>query len=115
MEKQNRTRSTQLIFRVTPEEKEKIYNKMEKANIKNFNAYARLMLLDGQVIQTDLSYYHELANEINKIGINVNQIARVSNQNQNINQTEIDELKEKIEQIWQLLKYSLSKIHSNKQ
>ena len=72
MNKVNLKRNTQLIIRVTPEEKAFIYEKkMPLLRTKNFNAYARKMLIDGYIINVDLSKYHELANEINKIGVNI--------------------------------------------
>lgn len=115
IEQQNRTRKVQLMVRVTEEERAKIYEKMQEYDTDNFSKYARDILLNGKVYTVDLTTYHELANEVKKIGINVNQIARISNQNQNINQAEIDELKEIINKVWQLLKLSLLDVQSKNQ
>jgi len=115
MPKQNRTRNTQIIVRVTEQEKEHIHKKMEQLGTKNRSAYARKMLVDGYVIEVDLSDYRELANEVNKIGVNINQIAKVANQTGVVNSLEIDRLKEMINEIWQLLKLSLSTLKSETQ
>lgn len=112
MNKQNRTRDLQLIVRVSSKEKEHINKKMEQYGTTNFNAYARKMLIDGYVIEVDLSMYHELANEVNKVGVNVNQIAKIANQTGSIHPSEITKIKELINEIWQLLKLSLSELQS---
>ena len=112
MEKQNRTRNVQLILRVTPEEHEFIKKKMALIHTDNFNAYARKILIYGYVIEVDLSKYHELANEVNKIGVNINQIAKVANETRGISPQSIDQLQQEVEKVWQLLKLSLSKLQS---
>lgn len=112
MKHQNRTRNVQLILRVTPQEHEHIKKKMALMKTNNFNAYARKMLIDGYVIEVDLSKYHELAGEVNKIGVNINQIARMANETRSVSPQQIDRLQQEVEQIWQLLKSSLSELQS---
>lgn len=112
MKQQNRTRDVQLILRVTPQEHEHIKKKMALMKTNNFNAYARKMLIDGYVIEVDLSKYHELAGEVNKIGVNINQIARMANETRSVSVHQIDRLQQEVEQIWQLLKSSLSELQS---
>lgn len=112
---QNRTRNVQLILRVTPQEHDHIKKKMALIGTNNFNAYARKMLIDGYVIEVDLSQYHELAGEVNKIGVNINQIAKIANETGGISQPQIDRLQQEVEQIWRLLKSSLSELQSASQ
>ena len=112
MKKQNRTRDVQIIVRVTPDEKEKIIERMKSIPIKDLSKYGRKMLLNGLIINLDLTQFHELANEVNKIGVNINQAVKIANANGNIAPTEIAELQGGVDAIWQLLKSSLSKIQS---
>ncbi len=56
--------------------------------------------------------YHELAGEVNKIGVNINQIAKFANETGGIYPSEISRVKELIDDIWQLLKSSLSELQS---
>lgn len=58
------------------------------------------------------SKYHELAGEVNKIGVNVNQIAKAVNTRGGIYADELCRLQEMINEIWQLLKSSLSALLS---
>jgi len=108
----NRKRNTQLILRVTPEEKDFIYKKMGEFGTANFNAYARKMLIDGYIIKLDLAQFQMLAGEVNKIGTNINQIAKVANTTGAVFGDDVEKLKEAVNEIWQLLKSSLSALLS---
>jgi hypothetical protein len=109
---QNRTRNEQLIVRVTPEEKQLIQKKMKQFGTENFNAYARKMLIDGYVIRVDLSDFQRLSGEVNAIGVNINQIAKVVNTTGAVYEKDITEAKERVEEIWRLLKSYLSELLS---
>ena len=52
---------------------------MELYGTENFNSYARKMLVDGYVVKVDTGHFQTLANEVNKIGVNINQLSRVAN------------------------------------
>jgi len=102
----------QLIVRVTPDENDFIGKKMELHGTKNFNTYARKMLIDGYVVRLDLEKFNTLAGEVNKIGTNINQIAKVSNTTGMVFGDDIEKLKELMNSVWQLLKSSLSELQS---
>ncbi|MEG1991556.1 MAG: plasmid mobilization relaxosome protein MobC, partial [Christensenella sp.] len=72
----NRTRAITLRVPVTEQERELIEQKMKLIPTKNFAAYARKMLIDGYIIQVDHTDIKAMTAEIQKIGNNVNQIAR---------------------------------------
>ena len=71
---------------------------------ENFGAYARKMLIDGYIIVVDYTEQKKLAAEINKIGVNINTVCRRINSTGRFYQDDIDELKEKMDAVWQLLK-----------
>jgi hypothetical protein len=109
---QNRTRNEQLIVRVTPEEKKLIQKKMSLYHTDNFSRYARKMLIDGYVIHLDLSEFQKLSGEVNAIGVNINQIAKVANTTGRVYENDITQVKERVEEIWRLLKSYLSELLS---
>ena len=109
---QNRTRKEQLIVRVTPEEKQLIQKKMEQYRTGNFSRYARKMLIDGYVVNVDLSDFQRLSGEVNAIGVNINQIAKAVNATGRVYENDIAEAKERVEEIWRLLKSYLSELLS---
>ena len=112
---QNRYRDKQLIVRVTEKEKQFIQKKMKVFGTENFNAYARKILIDGYIIHVDMTEFQKLSAEVNKIGVNINQIAKIANATDNICEKDIEKIKEMVEEIWQLLKSSLSEILSKTQ
>ena len=109
---QNRTRAEQLIVRVTPEEKQHIQKKMELLGTNNFSRYARKMLIDGHMIHLDLSEFQSLAEELHKIGVNINQVAHVVNATESVYSDDMARLKEMMDEIWRLLKSFLSDLLS---
>ena len=77
---------------------------MEMIGTENFGAYARKMLIDGYIIVVDYTEQKKLAAEINKIGVNINTVCGRINSTGRFYQDDIDELKEKMDAVWQLLK-----------
>ncbi|WP_195932465.1 plasmid mobilization protein [Turicibacter sanguinis] len=91
----NRTRPTQMKFRVTEKEKELILHNSNKLGFKNFGVYARKMLIDGYVINlqsaADQDLKH-LMSEVSRIGNNINQIAKGLNSTNRIYESDIKEI-----------------------
>ena len=72
----NRKRKFVLRVPVTPEERALIQAKMAQLGTRNFSAYARKVLIDGYIVHMDTSDIRAQTAELQKIGVNVNQIAR---------------------------------------
>jgi hypothetical protein len=100
----NRTRPIILRLAVTEQEKNIIEHKMKLLGTENFGAYARKMLIDGYIIKVDYTEQKKLAAAVNKIGANINNICRRINSTGHFYQDDIDELKEKLDLVWQSLK-----------
>jgi len=105
----NRKRNVLLRVFVTEAERDFIYEKMSEINTNNFGAYARKMLIDGYAIHTDYSDLKTVIKEMQKIGVNINQIARRVNSTSRIYEQDFEEMKRGIDDIWRLLRLSLSK------
>ena len=71
-----RKRKIQIKFYVTEEERALIEQKMKLVPTRNMAAYLRKIAIDGYIIQTDHSDIKAMTAEIQKIGVNVNQIAK---------------------------------------
>lgn len=107
----NRKRPIVLRCPVTEQERDLILQKMEQIPTKNFSAYARKMLIDGYVIKVDYSELKAVTAEIQKIGANVNQIAKRVNVTGNVYEQDIVEIKGALAEIWRLQRLSLLKAH----
>ena len=104
----NRTRKIVLRVPVTPEERELIRQKMALLNTRNFSAYARKMLIDGYVVHIDTTDIRAQTAELQKIGVNINQIARRLNNMGQLYTQDVADIKGALAQIWQLQRYILS-------
>ena len=103
----NRRRDKQINFRVTMTEKAMIKDRIEKSGYLDEGEYLRQMALNGYVLSLDNSDLKQLLFEINKIGTNINQVAHKINSVNEIYQTDMDEIKECMDQIWRLLRRSI--------
>ena len=106
----NRKRPIILRCPVNEQEREAIRQKMTLVPTGNFAAYARKMLIDGYIIQIDHSDIKAMTAEIQKIGVNINQIARRINTTGNAYEQDIREIKEALANIWRLQRLSLLKV-----
>ena len=103
-----RKRTVQIKFRVTEEERSLILEKMKQIPTRNMAAYLRKIAIDGYIIQVDHSDIKAMTAEIQKIGVNVNQIAKRVNAG-GVYQEDIDEIKGVLNEIWRLQRLNLLK------
>ena len=89
----NRTRSIVLRVPVTAEERALIEKKMQQMGTRCFSTYARKMLIDGYVTKIDYSDIKAMTAELQKIGTNINQIARRVNATGTIYAQDIEDIK----------------------
>ena len=104
-----RKRGVMLRFRVTEAERDMIFAKMALLGTNNLAAYMRKIAIDGYIISTDYSDLKAVAAEMQKIGVNINQITRRINSTSRIYEHDFVEMQRGIDEIWRLLKSSLSK------
>ena len=102
-----RKRTVQVKFRVTEEEYALIKERLKIIPTRNMAAYLRKMAIDGYVIQVDHSDIKEMTAQIQKIGVNINQIVRRVNAKGNLYQEDIEEIKGVLAEIWRLQRLSL--------
>ena len=96
MEKQNRKRDIQLLFRVTPEEKKLIQEKMSLAGMTNMRAYMREMMTKGYIINADPSGIKSLAAELQKITVNIKQVLRHADTMGELYAADSEEIRQKL-------------------
>ncbi|MBC2047191.1 plasmid mobilization protein [Listeria booriae] len=106
---ENRIRNIDLKLRVNEEEKTFIEMKMKEAGITNREAYLRRMAIDGAIIVSNYDETKKLTMELNKIGTNINQIARIANTDNKISKENIKKIEEMMQKVWRLQRYGLSK------
>ena len=109
MTEEKRYREIQRKMRVTPRENELIKERMELHGFKNFNTYARYMLLTGEVVTVDYSELIKLRTEINRIGTNINQLAKYVNTTEEITLENFQNLQTSLAEVKRLMDDSFDK------
>ncbi|MBQ7975159.1 MAG: plasmid mobilization relaxosome protein MobC [Clostridia bacterium] len=106
----NRKRKIVLRCPVTEEERKLIEQKMAQLPTSQIGAYLRKMAIDGYIIYVDVKNIKQYIQELQAIGKNINQIARRVNSTTNIYKEDIEEIKKRLDEIWQLQRYILSNL-----
>ena len=113
MNKPNRQREIQLKFRVTPEEREMIEQKMEQLGTSNMAAYLRKMAIDGYVVNLELPELGEMVSLLRRSSNNLNQLTRRVHETSRFYDADLEELRQRYDGLWdaaQKILTSLAKI-----
>ena len=95
-----RSRTEQIKFWATPEEKDLILKKMELYGTGNMGAYLRKMAIDGYVIKLELPELKEMIRLLGIANNNINQIARSLNSTGRIYEADIQEIRDRIDGLY---------------
>ena len=77
---------------------------MRQLGTHNFGAYARKLLIDGYIIKVDYTEQKKLAAAVSRAASNINQICRRINSTGRCYEDDVAELKERMADVWELLK-----------
>lgn len=96
-----RKREIIVTFHVTEQERDLISEKMTAAGIRNREAYLRKMSLDGYIIRLDLAAVKEMTRLLSNATNNMNQIAKRANETRSIHESDIQDLREQYDRLWE--------------
>ena len=106
----NRLRNIDLHVMVTEEEKELILKRMNNIGTANMGAFIRKMAIDGEIFLIDNMPLKEMNMNLTRVGSNINQIAKRVNSTDRYYKEDFVEIKEMLDEIWQLQKSILLKL-----
>ena len=98
----------ELKVRISPEDKARIRSKMEEAGILNMSAYVRKMALDGICVKLDLADVRQLIVLLQRCSTNLNQYAKRANETGSVYAADIEDLRSRLDEIWELSRQSLA-------
>ncbi|HAP4331152.1 TPA: plasmid mobilization relaxosome protein MobC, partial [Enterococcus faecalis] len=78
MGKEKRERPIQKKVRFNQKEFEYIRKRIEQSPFNDFQNYARILLITGEITVVDYSELERLNREVNRIGTNINQMAKLA-------------------------------------
>ena len=105
-------RLVQHNFKTTEAENQVIRQKMKAFGIKNQSAYVRAMALKGYLLKVNLPEIRELIRLMKNLTNNVNQIARRLNENGSIYETEIDDIRKRLDELWSITNQLLKRLEA---
>ena len=105
-------RDRDIHFLASKEEVERIHQKMDELDIRSMGAYLRKMALDGYCINLDLQDVKEMVSLLRRCSNNLNQYAKRANETSSIYQADINDLQERLEEIWTDMKEVLVRLAS---
>ncbi|WP_252219940.1 MULTISPECIES: plasmid mobilization relaxosome protein MobC [unclassified Clostridium] len=100
--KKKRIRSERIEFYVTKEELNEIDNKTKELKLDR-SKYLRKVSLQQPIVNIDMTYLNNVIYELNRIGNNINQIAKYTNSNNTLYKSDIKELQNKMDNIWEVI------------
>lgn len=93
-------REIQVKFRMTRQERKLLEEKMALAGTTNMGAYLRKMAIDGYVLRLDLPELREMISLLRRCSGNLNQIAKRANESGRIYETDLKEIQEQLDGLW---------------
>ena len=96
------------VDKLKAEYQELMKQKMVQLQTKRIGAYLRKMAIDGYIIYVDTRDIKEMNKLLSAIGRNINQIAKRINAGGSAYQADMDEIRERLDEIWQLQRHILS-------
>lgn len=103
-------RTISLYFKVSPEEKARIDEKMEQLGIHNRRAYLRKMAVDGYAVRVDMADFKALVSLLRICSNNLNQIAKRVNSTGNLYAEDVADLQSRYGELWNAVSTILSKM-----
>ena len=103
---EKRQHSVSKLLRMTPQEAKLLEDKAKQADMTE-SQYLRLMISQKPNDYPEVrQLLRDLINEVNRIGVNINQIAKKVNTTGDLYPEEMEELKRMVNEIWHILKSS---------
>lgn len=103
-------RNIRISVRLTEEEHRLLKEKMARIGVTNQEAFLRKMALDGLVIRLDLPELKQMISLLRYTSNNINQIAKRLNESGRTYDTDLAEILEKQDRLWQLANDILMKL-----
>ena len=97
----NRNRQIQLKFRVTPQEREMIEQKMAQLGTKNMAAYLRKISIDGYVVKLELPELKEMVSLLRRSSSNLNQLTKRVHETGRVYDADLEDIVQNQERLWQ--------------
>lgn len=97
---EKRQRDVQLKFRVSPDERDLIEQKMALLGTTNMAAYLRKMAIDGYVVKLELPEVSEMVSLLRRSSNNLNQLTRRVHETGRFYDADLEDLRRDYDGLW---------------
>lgn len=104
----NRKRNIRKEVYFTEQEYKQVQHAMEQMQAPTFQYYAKNQLIQGKLVQIDFSELKALRVAVNRIGGNINQIAKHANENQEISTEDLAQVLDYLSELKDMMAAKLS-------
>jgi len=105
-----RKRNKQLKVWISQEEQEMIRQKMAEFGTSNLGAFVRKMVIDGYIFKLEIPELKNVIKIMGPISRNLNQMARCLNAGGSIYKEDLQEISDKLDEIYEILRKILMKL-----
>lgn len=109
-----RRRTIRRVLSLTDRENAALDRKIKRSGYETFQAFAFMMLFDGEVFFQDFSELNHLNYEIGKLGNNINQLAKAANIYKQVSPDDVQELTDELEKLRELVEEKLNNLTRRK-
>ena len=109
MEEKNK-RNKYLKIRVSEEEMDAIKKKFQNSGMDTLSGFVRAMIFEGYIVQMDENEIHAIYKLVASIANSINQIAVRINRTNNIYDRDIEDIKFRLNLLWQPLRFLQTEI-----
>ena len=106
----NGLRDQQLHFRVSKQELERIWSKMESSGILSIGSYLRKMALDDYCLNLDLPQLRRMAYLLQNCSNNLNQVAKRASESGQLYAADLEDLRSRLDELIAIGKQLLAKL-----
>ena len=106
----SKTRTSNIHFMVSDEERAMIQKRMAQSGIKNMRSYLLKQAIDGRVIHIELESVNEMVRLLSNATNNINQIARRANETGNLYAADVEDLRGRYDELWTQTKEILRRL-----
>lgn len=106
---QHRERIRQISIRLNDQEYEAFMESYQKSGLQNQRNFILTMCLRGYIVKVDTSGLNRVAEELNRIGVNINQIAHKVNTTGSLSTLELRNLQMYMADVYKIIKKEFSR------
>jgi hypothetical protein len=106
----SKTRTSNIHFMVSEEERAMIQKRMAQSGIKNMRSYLLKQAIDGRVIHIELDSVNEMVRLLSNATNGINQIARRVNSTGNLYEQDVADLAARYDELWTQTKEILRRL-----